>query len=112
MRLMFSHLSAGNGILKVARMVGCGSGTVQRVKREMAEDLVEADVDGHCAEPASLLGYVCDQDRGQPMQAMTLELPRRGFIAGLCAATAKAALTPATAMPPAIRPRPIAAPLL
>jgi amidase len=31
------------------------------------------------------------------MQAMTLELPRRGFIAGLCAATANAALTPATA---------------
>ena len=36
------HLSAGNGILKVARIVGCGSGTVQRVKREMAEDLVQA----------------------------------------------------------------------
>ena len=30
------HLSAGNGILKVAAMVGVGSGTVQRVKREMA----------------------------------------------------------------------------
>ena len=29
------HLSAGNGILKVAALVGCGSGTVQRVKREM-----------------------------------------------------------------------------
>src|SRR4051794_19253823 len=28
------HLTAGNGILKVAAMVGCGSGTVQRVKRE------------------------------------------------------------------------------
>jgi DNA invertase Pin-like site-specific DNA recombinase len=36
------HLRAGNGILKVARMVGCGSGTVQRVKREMAEQLREA----------------------------------------------------------------------
>ena len=36
------HLNAGNGILKVAKMVGCGSGTVQRVKREMAEELVEA----------------------------------------------------------------------
>jgi DNA invertase Pin-like site-specific DNA recombinase len=36
------HLSAGNGILKVARIVGCGSGTVQRVKREMAEQLAEA----------------------------------------------------------------------
>ncbi len=33
------HLSAGNGILKVAALVGCGSGTVQRVKREMAEQL-------------------------------------------------------------------------
>ena len=34
-----THLSAGNGILKVAAMVGVGSGTVQRVKREMAEQL-------------------------------------------------------------------------
>ena len=34
-----THLRAGNGILKVAAMVGCGSGTVQRVKREMAEEL-------------------------------------------------------------------------
>jgi DNA invertase Pin-like site-specific DNA recombinase len=31
-----THLSAGNGILKVAAMVGVGSGTVQRVKRELA----------------------------------------------------------------------------
>ena len=31
----------GNGILKVAKMVGCGSGTVQRVKKEMAAELVE-----------------------------------------------------------------------
>jgi DNA invertase Pin-like site-specific DNA recombinase len=36
-----THLRAGNGILKVAQMVGCGSGTVQRVKREMAEELAE-----------------------------------------------------------------------
>ena len=36
------HLRAGNGILKVAAMVGVGSGTVQRVKREMAEQLAEA----------------------------------------------------------------------
>ena len=35
-----THLGAGNGILKVAGLVGCGSGTVQRVKREMAEQLV------------------------------------------------------------------------
>jgi DNA invertase Pin-like site-specific DNA recombinase len=34
-----THLIAGNGILKVAGLVGCGSGTVQRVKREMAEQL-------------------------------------------------------------------------
>ena len=32
------------------------------------------------------------------MQAMPLDLPRRGFMAGLCAATAKAALTPANAI--------------
>ena len=31
-----THLSAGKGILKVAALVGVGSGTVQRVKREMA----------------------------------------------------------------------------
>jgi DNA invertase Pin-like site-specific DNA recombinase len=37
-----NHLRAGNGILKVAALVGVGSGTVQRVKREMAEELVEA----------------------------------------------------------------------
>jgi DNA invertase Pin-like site-specific DNA recombinase len=36
------HLRAGDGILKVAALVGCGSGTVQRVKREMAEALAEA----------------------------------------------------------------------
>jgi DNA invertase Pin-like site-specific DNA recombinase len=35
------HLRGGNGILKVAALVGCGSGTVQRVKREMAGQLVE-----------------------------------------------------------------------
>ncbi len=36
------HLSDGNGILKVAALVGVGSGTVQRVKREMAGELAEA----------------------------------------------------------------------
>jgi DNA invertase Pin-like site-specific DNA recombinase len=35
-------LSAGNGILKVAALVGVGSGTVQRVKREMAGELAKA----------------------------------------------------------------------
>jgi DNA invertase Pin-like site-specific DNA recombinase len=30
------HLSAGHGILKVAAMVGVGSGTVQRMKRKLA----------------------------------------------------------------------------
>jgi hypothetical protein len=30
------QLDAGHGIPKVARMVGCASGAVQRVKREMA----------------------------------------------------------------------------
>lgn len=29
------QLAAGHGVLKVARIVGCGSGTVQRVKRQM-----------------------------------------------------------------------------
>ena len=37
-----THLKAGNGILKVARIVSCGSGTVQRVKKEMAAELAEA----------------------------------------------------------------------
>jgi DNA invertase Pin-like site-specific DNA recombinase len=37
-----THLSAGNGILKVATLVGCGSGTVQRVKREMVAQIADA----------------------------------------------------------------------
>jgi DNA invertase Pin-like site-specific DNA recombinase len=36
------QLGAGHGILKVAKMVGCGSGKVQRVKREMAATMAEA----------------------------------------------------------------------
>ena len=36
------QLGAGHGILKVAKLVGCGSGTVQRVKRETALRLAEA----------------------------------------------------------------------
>jgi len=36
------HLKAGNGILKVAQIVGVGSGTVQRVKREMTTQMAEA----------------------------------------------------------------------
>ena len=36
------HLRAGSGILKIAAMVGCGSGTVQRVKREMVQELARA----------------------------------------------------------------------
>ena len=35
------------------------------------------------------------QDGANPMKAAALDLPRRGFIAGLCAATAKSALTSA-----------------
>ena len=38
------HLSAGNGILKVAALVGVGSGTVQRVKKEMVGELAAAAV--------------------------------------------------------------------
>jgi hypothetical protein len=37
-----THLSAGMGILKVAALVGVRSGTVLRVKREMAVQLAEA----------------------------------------------------------------------
>jgi DNA invertase Pin-like site-specific DNA recombinase len=36
------HLNAGHGILKVAKIVGVGSGTVQRVKREMIAHMAEA----------------------------------------------------------------------
>jgi DNA invertase Pin-like site-specific DNA recombinase len=36
------QLGAGHGILKVAKIVGCGSGTVQRAKREMAARLAAA----------------------------------------------------------------------
>ena len=37
-----THLKAGNGIPKVAALVGVGSGTVQRVKREMVGQIAEA----------------------------------------------------------------------
>jgi len=36
------HLDAGHGILKVAKLVGVGSGTVQRIRREMVVQMVEA----------------------------------------------------------------------
>ena len=37
------HLSVGHGILlKTAKLVGCGSDTVQRVRREMAAELPKA----------------------------------------------------------------------
>jgi DNA invertase Pin-like site-specific DNA recombinase len=36
------QLEAGHGILKVAKIVGCGSGTVQRVKRETADQSAKA----------------------------------------------------------------------
>ena len=55
------HLSAGNGILKVAALVGVGSGTVQRVKREMAE---QSGRDGLIYTPARPSGATgrCQQD--------------------------------------------------
>jgi hypothetical protein len=37
-----THLRAGEGILKVAALVGVGSGTGRRVNREMAGELREA----------------------------------------------------------------------
>ena len=37
-----AHLKAGNGILKTAKLTGTGSGTVQRIKREMASQLAKA----------------------------------------------------------------------
>jgi DNA invertase Pin-like site-specific DNA recombinase len=37
-----TRLKSGDGILKVAAIVGCGSGTVQRVKREMVDQLKTA----------------------------------------------------------------------
>ena len=39
---MRGRSAAGNGILKVAALVGVGSGTVQRVKREMVGKLAKA----------------------------------------------------------------------
>jgi DNA invertase Pin-like site-specific DNA recombinase len=33
-----TYLKASNGILKVALLVGCGSGTMQRLKREMVKE--------------------------------------------------------------------------
>ena len=40
------QLGAGHGILKVAKMVGVRSGTVQRVKREMAATMVRGLIAG------------------------------------------------------------------
>jgi hypothetical protein len=37
-----AHLSAGKGILKVTALAGVGSGTVQRVMREMVATMAEA----------------------------------------------------------------------
>jgi hypothetical protein len=37
-----SELRAGKGILKVAREVGVGTGTVQRIKEEMTGPFVDA----------------------------------------------------------------------
>jgi len=37
-----THLKAGNGILKVAALVGCGSGTVQPVNKEMKTQVARA----------------------------------------------------------------------
>lgn len=37
-----NHLEAGHGILKIAKLVGVGSGTVQRIKKEMAAQIAEA----------------------------------------------------------------------
>jgi DNA invertase Pin-like site-specific DNA recombinase len=36
------QLGAGHGVLKVAKLAGCGSGTVQRVKKGMAATMTEA----------------------------------------------------------------------
>ena len=41
-RRIWTQLGAGKGILKVARELGVGTGTVQRVKAEMAGPFVEA----------------------------------------------------------------------
>ena len=41
------HLSAGHGILTVATLVGVGSGTEQRVKREMAGKLAVIECHRH-----------------------------------------------------------------
>jgi hypothetical protein len=39
---ILAHLRVGNGILKVASIVGVGSGTVQRVRKEFAMRLADA----------------------------------------------------------------------
>jgi DNA invertase Pin-like site-specific DNA recombinase len=52
-----THLRAGMGILKVATLVGVGSGTVQRVQREMAVQMAAPDRLAACpAEPCSVHG--------------------------------------------------------
>jgi hypothetical protein len=44
---MRQQLGAGHGILKVAKIVGVGSGTVQRIKREMAAGVGLTLANGH-----------------------------------------------------------------
>jgi hypothetical protein len=50
-----THLSVGNGILKVAAMVGVESSTVWRIKREMVAIMAEA-----ACQPTELLSLQAD----------------------------------------------------
>jgi DNA invertase Pin-like site-specific DNA recombinase len=53
-----THLSAGNGILKVAALVGRGSGTVQRVKRGLPDPVHSPNV------TSGVAGRSSDRQRG------------------------------------------------
>src|SRR5690242_7029863 len=51
---------------------------------------------GQCLKSVSVAPRALDED--QRMQSMTLDLPRRGFMTGLCGVAVGIALTPATAI--------------
>jgi hypothetical protein len=72
------HLRAGNGILKVAALVGCGSGTVQRAKREMVRSVGNGMTPAASSEstrsglPARLVGGIVAQPKPQVLDCISL----------------------------------------
>ena len=90
-----THLSAGNGILKVAALVGVRKRHCAASEAGDGRGVGGGGVTDLRQCPFCVSVAPCDQDGANQCKATALDLPRRGFIAGLCAATAKVALTSA-----------------